>query len=755
MFKANRLPAIIVLFFFAASMGSCGGGGGSSDQSGGSNPPNNTPAVTTTVTGTVSLPAGVSPASQTTVSLGKTGTVSSNGDTTTKVYKEGVTVVAAMTEGKTFGLMNIVSATATVSTSDKASNIRQISAYKASSSSSSIELSPRTTAVSMVFVTPYFATSDPARAASLINTIQNDPKVAVLGNVIESVFNDADPFENPALQKALGEAITSVLNTIQANTKTTSKSFAKTEYSPKVIQLPKGVSGKFSEAMATTYSIDLDYITLNATQVGKSYNINVDSRQGNAVDWLAEIGLLDPSQFASLSDLQSRAADRLSTYKRLSTAPLGRERVSAKGYLRWFDFIGTAMDAVLDKVWGYLFPSGVSISSGVDGVYILRTFNGGGWGADQSERSLISSGSIPNGQKNDKNALMLNISSAVVDTASAVIPLGDYSDCVGSGLTTLMNSSESFLGGSMSISSANDIIVNIVPPVAENFVSGIGSCFKEKASKDLSKFIAKIIKTSAKEVASVLSQYKWFEIAGSVGKVAERATKLYYYETPIESAFVVIGNPFPSPTPTPSPSPTPTPTTLSSPTGLSATPKCDGKTPGIELQWNSVNGATKYEVYRNSSSIYTTTTSTPSFWNASGLTPGQTYQYQVKAKNDTSTSDFSNTATAVAPNCQTQDTTPPSIPTGLSANAVSSTQINLSWNASTDNVGVAGYKVFDSFGAYLKTVSTTSTSFTGLNPNTQYCFTVSAYDAANNESGKSSQQCAITLSNTGSGLISW
>src|ERR1700733_11231156 len=40
------------------------------------------------------------------------------------------------------------------------------------------------------------------------------------------------------------------------------------------------------------------------------------------------------------------------------------------------------------------------------------------------------------------------------------------------------------------------------------------------------------------------------------------------------------------------------------------------------------------------------------------------------------------------------DTTPPSVPTGLSATAVSSTQINLSWTASTDNVGVTGYDVF-------------------------------------------------------------
>src|SRR6185369_10531618 len=39
------------------------------------------------------------------------------------------------------------------------------------------------------------------------------------------------------------------------------------------------------------------------------------------------------------------------------------------------------------------------------------------------------------------------------------------------------------------------------------------------------------------------------------------------------------------------------------------------------------------------------------------------------------------------------DTTPPSAPTSLSATAVGSSQINLSWTAATDNVGVAGYRV--------------------------------------------------------------
>ncbi|KKT28966.1 MAG: hypothetical protein UW15_C0023G0007, partial [Parcubacteria group bacterium GW2011_GWC1_44_10] len=68
------------------------------------------------------------------------------------------------------------------------------------------------------------------------------------------------------------------------------------------------------------------------------------------------------------------------------------------------------------------------------------------------------------------------------------------------------------------------------------------------------------------------------------------------------------------------------------------------------------------------------------------------------------------------------DTTPPSVPTNLTATAISSSQINLSWTASTDNVGVAGYKVFRG-GVQIATVTTgTSYSNTGLTAATTYSY---------------------------------
>jgi hypothetical protein len=97
------------------------------------------------------------------------------------------------------------------------------------------------------------------------------------------------------------------------------------------------------------------------------------------------------------------------------------------------------------------------------------------------------------------------------------------------------------------------------------------------------------------------------------------------------------------------------------------------------------------------------------------------------------------------------DTAAPSIPGSLNANAMSTGQIDLSWDVSTDNVGVTGYKIYRN-GTYLTTVASNSRSETGLAKITSYCYRVSAVDAAGNESGQSIQDCATTL---GSWTLQW
>src|SRR5207302_133596 len=103
----------------------------------------------------------------------------------------------------------------------------------------------------------------------------------------------------------------------------------------------------------------------------------------------------------------------------------------------------------------------------------------------------------------------------------------------------------------------------------------------------------------------------------------------------------------------------------------------------------------------------------------------------------------SNPVTVTVSNGPPPDTTPPTVPTGLRASAVSSSQINLSWTASSDNVGVSGYRVYRG-GTQIGTPSTTSFTDTSVSASTTYSYTVAAYDAAGNVSAQSSPASATT-----------
>ena len=105
-------------------------------------------------------------------------------------------------------------------------------------------------------------------------------------------------------------------------------------------------------------------------------------------------------------------------------------------------------------------------------------------------------------------------------------------------------------------------------------------------------------------------------------------------------------------------------------------------------------------------------------------------------RSDVAVDDLSLTAT-------TPDTTPPSVPTGLSASNITNNSITLSWAASSDNVGVTGYDVFVD-GSLDGTATGTSYAINGLSPGTSYALTVRAKDAAGNTSAQSAALNAST-----------
>src|SRR5260221_5856899 len=190
------------------------------------------------------------------------------------------------------------------------------------------------------------------------------------------------------------------------------------------------------------------------------------------------------------------------------------------------------------------------------------------------------------------------------------------------------------------------------------------------------------------------------------------------------------------------------PATPSAPSSLASTAVSSSQ---INLTWrdNSSNES-GFIIQRGSSSagpwtqIATVGAGATSFSNT-GLGVSTAYYYRVCAYNSRGNSSYSNTAGATTQSAA--DTTAPSVPTGLTTTAASSSQINLSWSAATDagGSGLAGYKIYRS-GVQIGTSATTSYSNSGLSASTTYCYTVAAYDNAGNNAAQGTQACAATQS---------
>ncbi|GAA2355817.1 cellulose binding domain-containing protein [Dactylosporangium salmoneum] len=96
------------------------------------------------------------------------------------------------------------------------------------------------------------------------------------------------------------------------------------------------------------------------------------------------------------------------------------------------------------------------------------------------------------------------------------------------------------------------------------------------------------------------------------------------------------------------------------------------------------------------------------------------------------------------------DTQAPTAPTNLAVTGTTSSSVSLSWGASTDNVGVAGYDIYRA-GTLAASVTGTSGTVSGLSASTAYTFTVKARDAAGNTSAASNQVSATTQAGGGGG----
>ncbi|MHB8481737.1 MAG: fibronectin type III domain-containing protein [Nitrospiria bacterium] len=182
------------------------------------------------------------------------------------------------------------------------------------------------------------------------------------------------------------------------------------------------------------------------------------------------------------------------------------------------------------------------------------------------------------------------------------------------------------------------------------------------------------------------------------------------------------------------------------PSGLTVVLTSDSQ---IGLSWTASTdnvAVAGYEVYRNGTKVATVGGTA---FTDSGLRPLTQYNYQVLAF------DLAGNKSSLSAGLKVStlaDTVPPTPPSGLTATAVSPSQINLSWMPGSDDIGVAGYEVWRSTdGAlYIHIANVTGTAFSsaGLSPSSVNYYYVKTYDAAGNSSIPSNVASAVTLADT-------
>lgn len=170
----------------------------------------------------------------------------------------------------------------------------------------------------------------------------------------------------------------------------------------------------------------------------------------------------------------------------------------------------------------------------------------------------------------------------------------------------------------------------------------------------------------------------------------------------------------------------------------------------INLTWSAAldpeSGISRYRIYRNG--ILLDSTSATAYGNT-GLTGSTTYAYYVIAVNGQGLAGPpSNSASAT-----TLDGSPPTAPSGLTATAVSTTQIDLAWGAATDpESGIASYRVYRG-GTLLGSTTTTTFTDAGLTPATTYTYEVSAVNGAGLEGARTGPASATTTAPPAAGQL--
>jgi hypothetical protein len=487
---------------------------------------------TTTITGKIIPPSNVDISTLSITSLGVTHAVGKDGSFSCEATKNGVTLVTAMINNKNFGFMNIVALPAS-SKSEPALESIQLTA--SSEAPTAIEINAETTAVSMVFLTPYFLTNQPEDAARILNVIRNDSQVAAFASIIKEICTDNDPLENSQFDQAYLNATQSVLNTLNAEQSASRPKVSvpsSVQGATSIIELPK-IS--YLKAMMSSIVpaepryFDKDYISIKTAQNSKDYLLSVESKTGGSVDWFAEVKQLDPSEFSSKQELIKKTEDKRFVFKQEGFC-------RARGYLYApsKSIMSNPIDDLIDKSFELLLydtTQTLSVSAMDDGIYLIRTYSGG-WGkkVDQNEAYFVQN-QVPNGAKMDYAAFVENIAMATLQATEVIT---GRSSAIISLMPSLIVKAKEIIDRDIKngvepscgavLTAGKNIFIEFIKLIDKQVVTG---------------FIVSVVKKALVVPAFI-------DVGISGGNVYSRLEQLYNYATPVETAILIVGKPLAS-----------------------------------------------------------------------------------------------------------------------------------------------------------------------------------------------------------------
>jgi chitodextrinase len=169
----------------------------------------------------------------------------------------------------------------------------------------------------------------------------------------------------------------------------------------------------------------------------------------------------------------------------------------------------------------------------------------------------------------------------------------------------------------------------------------------------------------------------------------------------------------------------------------------------VHVMWAADSDVATFEVYQGAQKVRDVTEGRHMV-DITGLTPGTAYSFSVRARDKAGNLSEAGPEVAVTTLSAVKgERVPPSVPANVRGQVEGPTTATLSWDPATDDVGVTAYDVHQG-GIRVHSVAGDQTTavLTGLRPGTDYSFTVTARDAADNSSPASNAVTVVTAQRT-------